>query len=104
MKINVTQHDGQTVIALDGMLDSSSAPLFQRTINEQLDILDSSTHLNLALDLSKLTYTSSQGIRTILTLMKTVMACQGKLVFRDIQPAVREVFDMSGISQAMEIE
>ena len=102
MKINVTQQDNQTIIGLEGMLDSSSAAHFQDVVNETLE--SATTPLNIVLDLSNLAYTSSQGIRTILTLMKTVMARQGKLIFRNIQPTVREVFDMSGISQAMVIE
>ena len=102
MKINVTQQDNQIIIGLEGMLDSSSAAHFQDVVNETLE--SATTPLNIVLDLSNLAYTSSQGIRTILTLMKTVMARQGKLIFRNIQPTVREVFDMSGISQAMVIE
>ena len=102
MKIDVTKQDGKTIISLDGMLDSSSAPQFHEVVDQTLQSDDS--NLDIVLDLSNMTYTSSQGIRTILTLMKAMMARQGSLVFRGIQPAVREVFDMSGISQAMVIE
>ena len=104
MKISVTENNGQTVISVDGMLDSSSAPQFQEEVNELLDLGKTGDELNIAVDLANMSYTSSQGIRTILTLLKTVMARQGKLVFRNIQPAVKEVFDMAGISQAMVIE
>ena len=100
MNINVNTQDDRTVIALEGMLDSSSAPQFQEVINQQL----TNDRLDLILDLGGLAYTSSQGIRAILTLMKGVMDSRGQLVFRNIQPAVREVFDMSGISQAMVID
>jgi len=100
MKTTVTENNGQTTIALDGMLDSSSASQFQEIVNEQLN----KENLNLAIDMSELTYTSSQGLRTILTLIKTMMSRQGKLVFRNIKPAVKEVLDMAGISQAMVIE
>ena len=115
MKVNVTTTAGQTVIALDGMLDSASTPQFLEVINQILQPVpgpefvegeptEGQTPLNLVLDLTALSYTSSQGIRGILTLMKAVIARQGRLVFRGIQPPVREVFDMCGISQAMVIE
>ena len=100
MTLKTTENNGRTTTTLDGMLDSSSAPQFQDAINQLLekDVLD------IVVDLADLTYTSSQGIRTILTLIKAMMARNGKLVFRNIRPAVREVLDMAGISQAMTIE
>ena len=100
MEIKVTEKDNQTIIALNGMLDSSSAADFQNVANQQLE----KENMNLVLDLEKLEYTSSQGIRTFLTLMKMAVSKQGKLVFRHIQPAVKEVFDISGLTDAMTIE
>lgn len=100
MNTIVSESNGLTTIKLEGMLDSSAAPKFQETISQQLE----KENLNIVVDLADLAYTCSQGIRTILTLMKTVSSRKGKLVFRNIQPTVMEVFDMSGISQAMVIE
>lgn len=100
MNVKVTEINGQTTIMVDGMLDSSSSAQFQEVVTKQLE----KENLDIVVDLQKLTYTSSQGLRTILTLIKAVMARQGKLVFRNICPAVREVLDMAGISQAMVIE
>lgn len=100
MKISVTEKNEQTIISLDGMLDSSTASQFQEAVARQLE----KSNLNLAVDLSELSYTSSQGIRTFLTLIKTVAARKGKLVFRNVQPSVREVFEMSGLLQAMMVE
>lgn len=100
MNVKVTEQNGQTTIAVDGMLDSESSAKFQKVVAQQIE----KENLDIVVDLQKLTYTSSQGLRTILTLIKAVMARQGKLVFRNICPAVREVLDMAGISQAMVIE
>lgn len=100
MKISVTEKNNQTIITLDGMLDSSTAPGFQEVVAEQLE----KSELNLVIDLAGLEYTSSQGVRTFLTLIKSVSARKGILVFRNIQPSVREVFEMSGLAQAMTIE
>lgn len=100
MKISVTEKNEQTIISLDGMLDSSTASQFQEAVARQLE----KSNLNLAVDLSELSYTSSQGIRTFLTLIKTVAARKGKLVFRNVRPSVREVFEMSGLLQAMTVE
>jgi len=100
MIINETKNASQTIITLNGMLDSTSAPQFQ----EIVDRLLKNETIDVVIDMTDLTYTSSQGLRIILTLIKAVIARNGKLSFRNIRPAVREVFDMAGISQAMNIE
>lgn len=100
MIINETKNASQTIITLNGMLDSTSAPQFQ----EIVDRLLKNETIDVVIDMTDLTYTSSQGLRIILTLIKAVIARNGKLIFRNIRPAVREVFDMAGISQAMNIE
>jgi len=100
MKIEISKKESQTIVALDGMLDSNTAPEFQETVSKLLE----QEMINIVFDLGKLTYTSSQGIRTFLSLLKTASSRNGNLVFRNIQPAVLEVFDMSGISQVMKIE
>jgi len=91
---------GQTLMTIEGMLDSTSAPQFQERVTELLK----DDNLDLIVDLAELTYTSSQGIRTILSLIKTMKQRNARLIFRNICPAVREVLDMAGISQAMTIE
>lgn len=99
MNIKVTEQGSQTSIILNGMLDSSSAASFQEVVDQQL----AKEKIDLVVDMTDLAYTSSQGLRIILTLIKTVMQKNGKLVFQNIRPAVREVLDMAGISQAMNI-
>lgn len=100
MKIQEVQNNEQTIVSLSGLLDSSSSPEFQDVVNRLLQ----QAQPNLIVDLEQLDYTSSQGIRTFLTLIKKVSEKQGTLVFRNIKPAVRDVFDLSGISQLMRIE
>lgn len=100
MNISTKTIDSQTTVAVEGMLDSASAAQFQEFAGKLLD----SEKIDLVFDLSGLEYTSSQGIRTFLTLMKKAQIQQGKIVFRHIRPAVREVFDMAGLSQIMNIE
>lgn len=98
MEINLTQQNDTTVLSLNGMLDSSSTPQFKEKMSELLD----TTPLDIRLDLTHLAYISSQGLRLLLTLMKEVDAKGGKLVFQGVQPAVMEVFNMSGLSQIMQ--
>ena len=55
------------------------------------------------LDLKKLQYTSSAGLRVILIAQKT-MNKQGKLILKNVSEAVMEVFEMTGLSDLLTIE
>jgi len=99
MIITVTEKDGLTRLAINGMLDSSSAPQLQ---NRTESILDRE-NINLLVDMTDMDYISSQGIRAILTLIKAVTVKKGNLQFTGIKPEVMEILDMSGISEAMTI-
>lgn len=98
--LSINEENGQTTITPGGMLDTSSSPEFQDRIAAVLG----KENPDIIMEMSELEYISSQGIRCILSLIKTVMANNGKLVFRRIKPAVKEIFDISGLSQAMTIE
>ena len=50
-----------------------------------------------------MTYTSSQGLRIFLMLQKSVMARSGKMVMRNMNPQVKEVFDITGFSNIITI-
>ena len=51
-----------------------------------------------------MTYICSSGLRVFLTLNKDVTAKGGKLIIRNLEPLVKNVFDMSGFSHIFNIE
>ena len=86
---------GDVVIArLAGRLDSSSAPAAE----EQLTRLVGSGVPRLAIDLSKLDYISSAGLRVLLLVARKVQQAQGKLALFGLTPGVYEVFSISGFN------
>lgn len=78
-----------TVIQLAGHLNNATVTEFDR------QFLASNATL-VVLDLAKLEYISSAGLRSILSAFKRVKAAGGNLVIAAAQPAVVEVFDISG--------
>ena len=86
---------GDVVIAkLAGRLDSSSAP----SAEEHLTHLIGSGTPRLAIDLSKLEYISSAGLRVLLLVARKVQQAQGKLALFGLTPGVQEVFSISGFN------
>ena len=100
MEIKKLEQNGTTVLALSGMLDSNTSADFQTAISELLN----SDAKDVKLDLTNLEYISSQGLRLILSLQKGLMANGGKLVVSQLQPVVKEVFDITGFSNIFTVE
>jgi anti-anti-sigma factor len=91
---------GDVVIAkLTGRLDSSSAQPAEESFTQLLG--GGTPHL--VIDLSKLEYISSAGLRVLLVVAKKVQQAQGKLVLFGLVPNVREVFSISGFDKIFSI-
>ena len=55
-------------------------------------------------DCQGMDYICSSGLRVFLGLYKTLAQKGAKLIIRNLQPLVKNVFDMSGFSQIFNIE
>ena len=93
MTLSVRVEDRQSftkTIFLEGRLDSTTAPQF----DAQLDGVLALPMKVLVLDLSKLDYISSAGIRSMFRAQKSMKARSGKTLIVNPQPAVQKVFDI----------
>jgi anti-anti-sigma factor len=99
MEITIINQDGKTLVTLDGRVDTTNADQFQ----QDMAPLMVGDNPDIDIDCAGMSYTSSQGLRVFLTLQKSVMARNGKLVLRNMHPQVKEVFDITGFSNIMTI-
>jgi anti-sigma B factor antagonist len=93
MALNVRVEDRQGLnrtMYLEGRLDSLTAPQF----DTELDGVLGMPMKVLVLDLSKLDYISSAGIRSMFRAQKTMRARGGKTLIVNPQPAVKKVFEI----------
>lgn len=100
LTVNILKEKEQTVLQLVGLLESNSAVQLEDAVAKVLN----ENVTNVCLDLEKLEYTSSKGLRIILSLQKGLQAKGGNLTLRHIQPAVKEVFEVTGFTDFMDIE
>ena len=98
MTIEKYRQGAELTVLLEGRLDTVSAPDFDAVVKNELLGVDT-----FILDLKKLQYTSSAGLRVILIAQKT-MNKQGKLILKNVSEAVMEVFEMTGLSDLLTIE
>jgi len=92
-----TEKSGDTLtVKLDGRLDATTAPQLDAKL--ALDGVG-----ELVLDFAKCHYISSAGIRSVLKAHQAMAKAQGKMVVTNVSPHVREVFDLTGLSDMITI-
>ena len=99
MDITINKLEQKTYVVLDGRVDSTNADQFQKDIAPLME----GDNLDIDFDCTNMTYTSSQGLRVFLLLQKSLMSRNGKMVLRNMNPRVKEVFDITGFSNIITI-
>ena len=96
MDIATEKSGDKLEIKLDGRLDGVAAPSLDTKL-----VLDGVREL--VLDFAKCHYISSAGIRSVLKAHQAMAKAQGKMVVTNVSPHVREVFDLTGLSDMITI-
>ena len=99
MDIKITQEENKTIVVLNGRIDTSNADQFQQDVAPLME----GENPDIEIDCTDMSYTSSQGLRIFLMLQKSVRARGGKMVMRNMNPQVKEVFDITGFSNIITI-
>lgn len=103
MTINSNLDGGNLTISVNGRLDTSTSPVFQK----ELDSVTGGSLSNIksfVLDLEKLDYISSAGLRVVLMIHKDMISHSGDFVIRNVSDDVRSVFEVTGFCQILNIE
>ena len=98
LNINQTIENGKAAFTLEGRLDTITAPELEQALQ---DVLPGLTELTL--DLEKLEYISSAGLRVLLSAQKT-MKKQGIMKVVHVNETVMEIFEVTGFSEILTIE
>ncbi len=98
LNIGKTIEEGKAAFSLEGRLDTVTAPELEQALKAALDGVS-----ELTLDLEKLEYVSSAGLRVLLSAQK-VMNRQGKMKIVNVSSAIMEIFEVTGFSDILTIE
>ena len=98
MTIEIKKNGAETVIELSGRLDTSTAPVLDKTISEDIP-----ENTKLTLDLKGLEYISSAGLRVLLSAQKR-MQKSGSMKLKNVNEEVMEVLEMTGFADILVIE
>ena len=96
MKIDFNKSNEVLNIAIDGRLDTITAPELEKFISEYGSDVNMIT-----IDCEKLVYVSSAGLRVLLATQKNM---NGSLKLFKVCELVMEVFEMTGFADILKIE
>lgn len=97
MTITTNQENGKLSIALEGRLDTNTAPQLEAQLKQSINGIS-----ELEFDFSKLDYISSAGLRVLLAAQK-IMNKQGKMLIRHVNETIMEVFEITGFVDILTI-
>ena len=98
MNIIKNLNGAELTIALEGRLDTTTAPDLEKDLKASLDNVES-----LIFDLVKLDYISSAGLRVLLSAQK-VMNKKGSMKVTHVNETIMEVFEVTGFTDFLTIE
>jgi len=99
LSIVVNKTGNTYVVALEGQLDTYTAPQVEAAIGKII----AEGAMMIVLDCQKLSYISSAGLSTLVEAQGQLSAKDGKLVAAAMPPAIRNVFDILGFSQIIQV-
>lgn len=98
MKIEKTQNGNNLTLALEGRLDTNTAPELEAALKNTIDDVT-----ELVIDMAALDYLSSAGLRVLLGAQKT-MNKQGSMKVTHVNDTIMEIFDVTGFADILTIE
>ena len=98
MKISKTQNGSSLCFALEGRLDTNTAPELETAIKNSIDGVE-----ELTIDMAALDYLSSAGLRVLLGAQK-IMNKQGSMLVTHVNDTIMEIFEVTGFADILTIE
>ena len=100
MSAKIKEIDGKYVATLIGEMDTAAAT----EAEEVLKPLYQSNGKDVIIDCTDLEYIASSGLRILLSILKGAKACGSKVVLRNVNDDIKNVFKLTGFISIFEFE
>lgn len=98
MQIDQEKQGQSLILRLEGRLETSTAPELQEIVENMPDDIE-----ELQIDMEKLEYVSSAGLRVLLAASKKMKAKSGTMSIHHVNEEVMEVFEITGFKEILDI-
>jgi anti-sigma B factor antagonist len=100
MDINIEQQEKKILATLSGEMDTAAA----MEVEQALQPLFNSEGRDIVIDCTELEYIASSGLRILLSILKNAKASGNKVVLRNVNDDIREVFKLTGFISIFDFE
>ena len=100
MKTEIVENGNQVIAKFSGRLDTAAAVQTAEDVKPLLE----AENKEIVLDCTELEYISSSGLRIFLSIRKEAAAHGSKVIVRNINADIRQVFMMTGFISLFTIE
>lgn len=98
MTIQTVKEDAKVTLALEGRLDTITAPDLEKALNGLNGEMN-----ELVFDFTSLDYISSAGLRVLLSEQKVLQKAGGKMYVKNVNDVIMEVFEITGFVDVLTI-
>ena len=101
MNISKKAEGSKLTVVIEGRLDTTTAPELESYMSGVLGGAEPVSEL--VIDMEKLEYVSSAGLRVLLSAQK-IMSKQGEMKVIHVNETIMEIFEVTGFSEILTIE
>ena len=99
MNVTISKSGETSIVQVEGRLDTTN----YGELEHHLSSLTENKEYRILLDLEKLEYISSSGLRILLMFLKKIKAADGRFMLCGMSDDIREIFEISGFINIFEI-
>ena len=100
MKTNIQEKEGKIIATLEGELDTAAAV----EVENALQPLFENDGRDVEIDCTNLEYIASSGLRILLGILKKAKSVGSRVVLKNVNEDIREVFKLTGFISIFEFE
>ena len=99
MELNVINQNGKKTLVVEGRIDTTTAPDFEKKLLAELK-----EGKDLKVDMGNVNYVSSAGLRAFLNGQKYCNQAKLEMLIFNVNDTVMEVFEMTGFADILTLE
>ena len=99
MEITMTKFKNKLTVELEGKLDANTAPELEEKLKPELKETG-----YLIIDMQKLKYISSAGLRVLVWAVQTLDEHGGTMTLKNVSDEIKKVFSLTGLISVFDIK
>ena len=99
LELQADQIEGILIISVAGRIDGMNAQEFHENLDKEIGSSDNPV----VLDLEKLSYISSAGLRSILLIAKTLQGRKTRFMLCSLPGPIKEIFEIAGFDKIINV-